>query len=46
MATALVKNMKQSFDLLGVNGSQIESTVFDGVYFHIGVQNILMQHLV
>ena len=37
-ATALVKNSKQSFDLLGVNGSQIESTVFDGVYFHIGVQ--------
>ena len=30
--------MKQSFDLLGVNGFQIESTVFDGVYFHIGVQ--------
>ena len=37
-ATALVKNMEPSFDLLGVNGSQIESTVFDGVYFHIGVQ--------
>ena len=30
--------MKQGFDLLGINGWQIESTVFDGVYFHIGIQ--------
>ena len=37
-SSALVKNMKLSFDLLWVNGSQTESTVFDGVYFHIGVQ--------
>ena len=37
-ATALVKNMKQNFDFLGVNGSQIESTIFDGVCFHIGVR--------
>lgn len=30
--------MKQNFDLLGVNGSQIIWLLYDGVYFHIGVQ--------
>jgi hypothetical protein len=37
-ASALSGNMKEGFDALGVEGCQIESTVFDGVYFHIGIQ--------
>ena len=37
-ASALSNNMKEGFDALGVEGCQIESTVFDGVYFHIGIQ--------
>ncbi|CAB4009077.1 Hypothetical predicted protein [Paramuricea clavata] len=36
--SALSKNMKEGFDALGVEGCQIESTVFDGVYFHIRIQ--------
>ena len=31
-------NMKEGFDDLGIEGCQIESTVFDGVYFHISIK--------
>ena len=37
-ASALSQNMKEGYDALGVEGCQIESNVFDGVYFHIGIQ--------
>ena len=34
MKRQLAKNMKVSFDSAGLEGVQIESAVFDGVYFH------------
>ncbi len=37
----LAKNMKQGFDYVGIVSSQIESGVFDGVYFHCSIE----QHL-
>ncbi|CAL4126784.1 unnamed protein product [Meganyctiphanes norvegica] len=35
---ALATNMKEGFDDLGIEGCQIESTLFDGVYFHISIK--------
>ena len=34
----LVKNMKAGFDLYGIISCQVESGVFDGVYFHCSVE--------
>ena len=34
----LAKNMKEGFDLYGINSCQIESCVLDGVYFHCSIQ--------
>ena len=39
----LAKNMKAGFDYLGVDASQIESGVFDGVYFHCSIEQHLQQ---
>ena len=35
---ALTQNMKSGFDELEISSCQIESTVFDGVYFHCNIQ--------
>ena len=34
----LVMNMKAGFDLYGIFSCQVESGVFDGVYFHCSVE--------
>ena len=39
----LAKNMKAGFDHIGVDPSQIESGVFDGVYFHCSIEEHLAQ---
>ena len=35
---ALTHNMKAGFDEFGIAGCQIESALFDGVYFHCSIQ--------
>ena len=37
----LAKNMKGGFDYIGLNPEQIESGVFDGVYFHCSIEEHL-----
>ena len=37
----LAKNMKGGFDYIGLNSLQIESGVFDGVYFHCSIEEHL-----
>ena len=37
----LAKNMKGGFDYIGLNPVQIESGVFDGVYFHCSIEEHL-----
>ena len=37
----LAKNMKQGFDNTGISSEQIESGVFDGVYFHCSIEDHL-----
>ena len=37
------KNMKKEFDYVGIVSIQIESDVFDGVYFHSSIEEHLGQ---
>ena len=37
----LAKNMKGGFDYMGIRAGQIESAVFDGVYFHCSIEEHL-----
>ena len=39
----LAKNMKQGFDNFGITSEQIESAVFDGVYFHCSIEDHMNQ---
>ena len=39
----LAKNMKQGFDNFGIISEQIESAVFDGVYFHCSIEDHMNQ---
>lgn len=38
---ALAENMKEGFDSFGISSKQIESGVFDGVYFHCSISKHL-----
>ena len=38
---ALAENMKEGFDSFGISAKQIESGVFDGVYFHCSISKHL-----
>ena len=40
-AVGLAKNIKEGLDAYAITGSQIESAVFDGVYFHCNVPEML-----
>jgi hypothetical protein len=37
----LANNMKTGFDCVGIDAAQIESGVFDGVYFHCSIEEYL-----
>ena len=37
----LAKNMKGALDYIGIDPAQIESAVFDGVYFHCSIEEHL-----
>ena len=39
----LARNMKSGFDSFGITASQLESCVFDGVYFHCSIEEQINQ---